>query len=234
MSAFKNHTARGRRAGFTLIELLVVIAIIAVLMSLILPLSGMMQSKANQAKCTNNLRMWAIAIQGYAREHDGNVVWSGYTSISGTANYYQPYFGTANVTINGATRATEEYFRWCPSMKWSGTGNTPANYAFVQPSTNTGGTYTPVTTPTFNLRQAQTPANLLLMVEANKLNISLATDFATMIKPLCDGSGGQVIRHSGNINILFGDGHVSSYAWKDIDQDTPEEQNMVASWFHLN
>ena len=54
--------------GFTLIELLVVIAIIAILAALLMPALERARETARRARCTSNLRQFAIALQFYVAD----------------------------------------------------------------------------------------------------------------------------------------------------------------------
>lgn len=65
-------TLRGRKTkwAFTLIELMVVIAIIGLLAGMLLPVIKLVQEKARQAHCMNNLHQFGRAIAIYEMENE--------------------------------------------------------------------------------------------------------------------------------------------------------------------
>jgi prepilin-type N-terminal cleavage/methylation domain-containing protein/prepilin-type processing-associated H-X9-DG protein len=59
----------GKRRAFTLVELLVVIAIIGILVGLMIPAVNMVRETGRRAKCLNNVKNIALAMQNYHSIH---------------------------------------------------------------------------------------------------------------------------------------------------------------------
>lgn len=216
-------------AGFTLTELLVVILIIVTLAALSFTGIQRIRQSAQLARCADNLRTWGIAINGYAADNSGQVVWNGWANISSSARYYETYLGgdgvNATATMDGRNVFTTQLYRRCPSHKWDGIGNGPVGYAMTRPNPKVPNT------PTFNLSTASDPSQLLLMIDAEGfLNLNGPDDIAKAITPVCKGTDA---RHRQTANALFADGHLSSYRFGDIAGADSGKTAMRERWFTL-
>ena len=62
--------SRQKWVAFTLVELLAVMTVIIVLIGILLPVVSLVRQSAGQARCSANLRQWALAVNMYAQEND--------------------------------------------------------------------------------------------------------------------------------------------------------------------
>ncbi|MFV0338716.1 MAG: prepilin-type N-terminal cleavage/methylation domain-containing protein [Chthoniobacterales bacterium] len=218
------------RKAFTLLEILAVVAILAILVSLLLPAMKSIRGKSQAAKCITNLRNWATAIQTYAAENNGRVQFKNWASVGGNSKFYEEALGgdkqKKTMTMDGRSVFATQLFRRCPAQIWDGSGNGPMGYSMSRPDPKESSV------PTFNLRRAAKPSQLVLMMDATADGFVLndADDFASYVAPLCISTEP---RHAGAVNILFGDGHIAGYKWSQIDGDSIEEQKMLKQWFSL-
>lgn len=238
------------RAAFTLVELLVVIVIIGALAGLSFPMISSMRGRAEITKCTNNLRAWSVAIQGYAGDHNQMVRYEEWEDIGTPKQFYNSYFPAPQIPWpqkGGVMGAAVGMHRMCPSQKWDGQGNSPLRgYVFVRPNefddasgkykrgevdldrTTAGGDH-------YSLAKVARPSQLLMMMDANAYkNIYRTTEITQYVKPVCINSDKEVIRHGGGVNALFADGHIEFLKWSDVDPAIPENTAKVTTWLNLN
>lgn len=221
--------------GFTLVELLVVITIIVVLAAIGFPTISKMRASADRTKCIEQLKMWGVAMGGFAADNDGRINWEHWPSVSNSelsCSPYVRYWSGAEVNFNsdGSPGGNDDAFaihrqmRRCPGIKVP--ANTyPVHYATIQPSgvakVGLGGRIDGKKSD-YSLSKISDPSRFLLMIEtmepSGSTGYSLATeaDFQSRVKPLTQK--GEKLRHNNTVNALLADYSVRPMNWTDIQK----------------
>jgi prepilin-type N-terminal cleavage/methylation domain-containing protein/prepilin-type processing-associated H-X9-DG protein len=206
--------------AFTLIELLVVIAIIAILAAILFPVFAQAREAARKTSCLNNLKQIGTATMMYVQDYDER-----YPRDNWGDNPDDPWWGKIQpYQKNGQTLD-------CPSASLSGSIND-------RPTTTPGVTQGQLRTSlrarvNYGMNEdilGDGKAMASIPVPAGK---GLAMDNVVTVIPywawspqlcgggecwrytlngttICPGTGGQPQRHSGNLNVVFCDGHAKT------------------------
>jgi prepilin-type processing-associated H-X9-DG protein/prepilin-type N-terminal cleavage/methylation domain-containing protein len=224
-------------AAFTLLELLVVLGIIVVLAGIAFPMVQSSLAASRRAQCVANLKNWASVIQRYAADNHNQIHWypnndkiDAPWNSKDNANPYVKYFSANPAEAQKMIGLS----RSCPAHRVV-VGSDPTEpengYAFIRPSSATPsgapGTSWTDGDKKIRMHSLSKPSQFLLMtdcwhrppggadgwVEAGR---SKPGGIDLKIKPICDGSYGQKVRHGGKVNVLFADFHVGSHTFQDF------------------
>lgn len=203
-----------KKSGFTLIELLVVIAIIAILAAILFPVFAQAREQARRITCTSNVRQLTSAFLMYAQDYDER--------LQSQENGSGHDFTEAHALLQPYVKSKAIFF--CPSRstanctsndpEWSGKclGYAP-NFGIYSYQNGNGIFHQRVDGPTGNdlwvgrtLSDFVSPAETILQGDTNDSQMyTLSFYFQTN-----DGQTSAAVRHGGNYQFSFVDGHAKS------------------------
>ena len=217
-----------RKNGFTLIELLVVIAIIAILAAILFPVFARARDKARQATCQSNLKQFGLGIMMYVQDYDEAMPHYGIefcadtnTTAMGFYDLIGPYVMNADIFVCPTDEYTTTSYRgafpvgvgpWMRTLRCS--------YGIVRSfaGSESGGRVgaTPWVRGLVRYAEIDRPAERVLVFEADAFGLRWNTDVGfnsegypiPMTSP--EEVGNMRYRHSGQMNLLYADGHVKS------------------------
>jgi prepilin-type N-terminal cleavage/methylation domain-containing protein/prepilin-type processing-associated H-X9-DG protein len=227
------------KSGFTLIELLVVIAIIAILAAMLLPTLARAKGTAQRVSCLNKQRQWGLALLMYTQDNneclpresettDGSTLlnWAQIVAADGSDVWYNALprsiklKGAADYLADKAPFYSKDSLFHCPTAPLAQTAalDSVVYFSLAMNSKLISGSATTIRVNTVKL-----PSNTVIFLE-NRLTGD----------PMVDGNQSKTdlgqpssyasrfaARHGGAGNLVFIDGHASTYKGPQVVQTQP-------------
>lgn len=240
---------RKRTPAFSLVELLVVIVIIAVLAGLSFTITGKVKQKAAATKCMNQLREWSVAINGYAAEHNQQVLLYRWGMVGSTdVKAYNSYLSSSDAKSpmpNGEMGIALANYRMCPAQ-WSTEPTADRGYFLTHPNVmQSNGKYGKFplidtngdgTGDSYSLAKMARPSEFLMMMDSDPSGSTpyRTSELTTFVKPICINDKPKKIRHSGGVHGMFADGHIEFLKWSEIDPNNSQNTDKVTRWMNMD
>ena len=241
----KKHVSPRRRA-FTLIEMLVVIGIIALLAALIFPVYSSVKRGAQATSCLNNMKQLALGFQQYTADNGNRYPFAGNYQIWAGAATTTPFApsaawngGSGHWVTGGPIGADPK--NYTDAEKGLALGVDPFTYETGKEAKPERGALFPYVKSTAlyicpsvednekkrltysmncavagaSVQRIRVPGELVILVDEGKT----LNDGYFWAKDSTDSTDTLFSGHNGNGNLLFADGHVKSYPFKEMPLD---------------